>query len=457
MIDVEPLIRNEFARYDPLPASLDADWDDVLARVRSPRRSRRFSWRPLQVALAGIFAAITIASLATPLGAAIGRTFDGFAAWISGSPGTPASPEAQQAFERANARSWAAFPAGTQLRKLIETTASGSTFTLYGFRSGDALCLRLVASGPASGKTSSCAPLQALQSTNEPALVVASDQPFGTSRVPPGSPGYQPLLASATFGIASDGVQQVTLHGDDGTHQALVDSNAFLYIDEIPKRGVRIRSAEAVAVDGSTRALPLAAAPYGGNGSIAPDHMGAPQGPTGVDRRVSASTISWIVRRQDRGQPLDQQLLKRLTETTMTAVTFAREVQPDPDNPARVVFLIGTLKHSFHPDQQALCVFLLQGGGAGGGCGGLTQMLSEQPFNLGISLVSGADQYAYFSGMASDDVAAIKIYLANGTIEDVPLKDNAFAVPVSRALFPARVVAYDTQGRIIGNQLPPTN
>lgn len=59
--------------------------------------------------------------------------------------------------------------------------------------------------------------------------------------------------------------------------------------------------------------------------------------------------------------------------------------------------------------------------------------------------------------MASDDVAAIKIFLANGTIEDVRLKDNAFAVLVSRALFPARVVAYDTQGRIIGNQLPPTN
>ncbi|HET7127588.1 MAG TPA: hypothetical protein VFJ93_00760 [Gaiellaceae bacterium] len=141
----------------------------------------------------------------------------------------------------------------------------------------------------------------------------------------------------------------------------------------------------------------------------------------------------------------------------MSSVTFARVVQPDPANPARVAFLIGKLKRGFHTAEQSLCIFLLQGGAAGGGCGGLRQILSEQPFNLGVSLVSGADQYAYFSGMASDDVAALKIFLADGTIEDVPLKDNAFAVPVARALFPARVVAYDAEGRIIGNQLAPTN
>lgn len=458
MIDVESLIREEFTSAEPLPPQLEPDWAEVLARVQTPtRRGRRRQVRPLGLALAAALVGLTVAALATPLGAAIGRGLDGFSAWISGSPGTPASPQAQQAFERANARSWAGFPPGTELRKLIETRASGSTFTLYGFRSGDALCLRLVATGAAAGKTSSCAPLQALQGAKEPALVVASDEPFGSAQVPPGSPGYHPLLASATFGIASDGVQQVILHGDDGTHQATVESNAFLYIDEDPKLGVRIRSAEAVAADGSTTALPLAAAPYGGNGSIAPDHMGPPQGPTGVDRHVSGSTVSWIEQRQDRGQPLDPQLLKRLTETTMTSVTFAREVQPDPANPARIVFLVGTLTHSFHPDQQSLCVFLLQGGGAGGGCGALREMLSEQPFNLGISLVSGADQYAYFSGMASDEVAALKIFLANGTIENVPLKDNAFAVPVARALFPARVVAYGAQGEIIGNEVAPTS
>src|SRR5581483_10732098 len=228
MIDVEPLIRDEFATRDPLPASLRGDWGDVLSRVQRPTRQR--GRRPLQLLIAAAAAGLAVACLATPLGAALGRGLDGFSAWLTGSPGTPASPQAQQAFEQANARSWAGFPAGTELRKLIDTSANGSTFTLYGFRSGDALCLRLVATGPAAGKTSSCAPVQALQSANEPALVVASDEPFGAAPVPPGSAGYRPLLASATFGIVSDGVQQVILHGDDGTHQATVQSNAFLYI-----------------------------------------------------------------------------------------------------------------------------------------------------------------------------------------------------------------------------------
>jgi hypothetical protein len=448
MIDVEPLIREQLSELDPLPASLAEDWADVLSRVRGAQRGwRRDQARPLRLALAAAVIAVGIAGVATPLGAAIGRTFDGFSAWITGSPGTPASPQAQQAFEEANARSWSGFPPGSELRKLIETETGGSTFTLYGFRSGDALCLRLVATGPIAGANESCAPVQALQSAKEPALVVASDEPFGMAR---------PKFASATFGIASDGVTNVILHGDDGAHEAIVNSNAFLYIDENPKLGVRIRSAEAAAADGSTQALALAVAPYGGNGSIAPDHMGPAQGPAGVDRQPSASTVAWIEHREDRGEPLDPQLLKRLTGTVMDSVTFARVVQPDLANPARVAFLVGKMKRSLQPKQESLCVFLLQGGGAGGGCGTLTEMLSKQPFNLGVSLVSGADQYAYFAGMASDEVAAIKIFLADGTIEEVPLKDNAFAVPVARALFPARVVAYDAHGQIIGNEVAPT-
>lgn len=451
MIDVEPLIREAFVRLDPLPLGGEGDWRDVLGRVERPRRRAPIARRALQVAVAAV-AALAIASITTPLGAAIGRGFDGFSAWISGSPGTPASPEAQKAFEQANARSWAGFPPGTELRKLIETTASGSSFTLYGFRSGDALCLRLVATGPARGANESCAPLQALQSAKEPALVVASDEPYGLPRLPPGSHGYEPSLAIATFGIASDGVKAVILHGDDGTHRAIVSSNAFLYIDENPKKpNVKIRSAEAVARNGSTTPLLLAIAPFGANGTPAPDHFALPQGPTHLDRRVSGGSVSWIEHREDRGRPIEPKILKRMREGPLTDVTFAREVQPDAANPARVAVLIGKLAHDrFQPGRQALCVFLVQGGGAGGGCGGLGDMFAFEPFSLGTWLADGSDQYSYFSGIVSDDVARLEIFLTNGTIEDVPLKDNAFAVPVARALFPVRVVAYDSASRIIG-------
>ena len=111
----------------------------------------------------------------TPLGAAIERTLDGFSAWLTGEPGTPASEQEQNAFDQANARSCAAFPAGTELRKLLVTRSAGATFTLYGFRGGESLCLRLVADGAVEGTSTSCAPLRALRTAKAPALVVATD------------------------------------------------------------------------------------------------------------------------------------------------------------------------------------------------------------------------------------------------------------------------------------------
>jgi hypothetical protein len=463
MFDVEQLIRNEFSNRDPLPPGANGDWQDVLNRVeeRGPRsrllvarRVRGWNGRSLRVAIAVVFA-LVVGSVATPLGAAIGRSFDGFSAWVTGAPGTPASSVAQQAFDKENARSWAGFPAGTELRKLIETKASGSRFTLYGFKSGDALCLRLVATGPAAGGTESCAPLQTLQSAKEPALVVASDEPFGVSRLAPNKSGYRPALASATFGIASDRVKQVILGGDDGVHQALVVSNSFLYVDAGPKLGVRVHSAEAVVANGSKVALPLAAAPFGAKGTAPPHHAALPKGPTQVDREVGDGTVSWINNREDRGQPIAPGVLERMRQGALTNVTFAREVQPDPANPARVAFLIGDAAldpfHRLKPNQQELCVFLVvQRPGGSGSCSGLPVKLDSEPFALDSFLFGTGDQYNYFSGLVSDEVAQLKIFLTNGVIEDVPLKDNAFAVPVARALFPVRVVAYDSSGQVIG-------
>lgn len=458
MIDVEPLIRDEFSSLDPLPPGAEGDWQDVLMRVQRQQRRRLrivghqrpgIARRPVQIAVAAV-AALAIVSTATPLGAAIGRTFDGFSAWLTGSPGTPASPEAQQAFEEANARSWAAFPPGTELRKLIETTAGGSTFTLYGFRSGDTLCLRLVATGPAAGANESCAPLQALQSASDPALVIATDEPFGISQVPAGNPADHPQFARATFGIASDGVKEVTLGGEDGSHQAIVASNAFLYVDANTTGDDSIRSAEAVAADGATTTLPLVAAPSGSDGTPAPDHIALPQGPAHVERNVRPGTISWIEKGQGRGQPIDPEAVAKMAQGALTDVTFAREVQPDPANPARVAFLIGKTAGGLHKGRHALCVFFVHGRTASGSCGTLQGVFAVEPFSFDSFLLGTGDQWDYFSGTVSDDVATLKLFLTNGTIETVPLKDNAFAVPVARALFPVRVVAYDSASRIIG-------
>jgi hypothetical protein len=49
----------------------------------------------------------------------------------------------------------------------------------------------------------------------------------------------------------------------------------------------------------------------------------------------------------------------------------------------------------------------------------------------------------------SDDVSRITLYLADGSTVPVPFADNLFYVRTARASFPARVVAYDSAGRVI--------
>src|SRR5882672_5455308 len=83
-------------------------------------------------------------------------------------------------------------------------------------------------------------------------------------------------------------------------------------------------------------------------------------------------------------------------------------------------------------------------------------MFESGAMTLGVSQAVGSDQYVYISGAVSDDVAALKIFLAHGTTIDASLVDNAYALPLPRALFPARVVAYDARGRIVANKLAPS-
>src|SRR3712207_5458222 len=121
-MDVEPLIREELGRVVPATSGGGPDWGDVLRRARSTRRWRR----RLPAALIAA-AAMAAAAAATPLGGAVVRTADDFSAWLFGEPGVPASGEEQRAFERANERSWASFPDGPKLRRLLVAEAAGGT------------------------------------------------------------------------------------------------------------------------------------------------------------------------------------------------------------------------------------------------------------------------------------------------------------------------------------------
>ena len=102
-----------------------------------------------------------------------------------------------------------------------------------------------------------------------------------------------------------------------------------------------------------------------------------------------------------------------------------------------------------------LCETNVEGRATGGGCDPLAIAFKRWPFMMGLYTGLGGDQYSVMSGIASDDVASLRLYLGDGGVARVPLRDNAFATLVSRARFPIRLVAYDQAGRVIGIQSMP--
>ena len=424
------------------------EWDDVLHRAGERRGA---GWRRRALVIA--FAAAALAGLAvSPVGTAIADGVGGFASWLRGEPGSPATPAEQQAFEAANERTWVGFAPGTKLRRLIETKSDDTTLTLYGFRSGDALCLRLVASGEKSATSTYCAPLRVLQTDRAPAVVVATDEGIGSADVAPNEDGYVPAAYSATFGIASDGVQRVALHGDEGTHQALLGGNAFLYVDDHPKLGARVRSAEAVAANGARAELPLQAAPFGYFDLAAPPKGQAP-GPTQVERKVDGGSIGWVERDEPRGDPLPSSRIGRpfleRPGGLRQHLLLARTVQPDPDDYLRVGVVAVSPGYTLQDRRAMLCALLIDRDGTSGGCSPADRLFDRAPFTFGSSS-SGSSQYSVLSGLASDEVAKLVLFsLRAGTVE-VPLRDNAWLVRVASGDYPLRLVAYDHEGRVIG-------
>ena len=425
----------------------NAEWDDVLRRAGKHCEA---GWRrrPLVIALAAV-ALVGVAF--SPVGTAVADGIGGFAAWIRGEPGSPASPAEQRAFERANERTWVGFAPGTKLRRLIETRIGGTTFRLYGFRSGDALCLRLVGSGAESGTSTYCAPLRALQTDRAPAVVVATDEGIGLADVAPNEDGYVPSAYSATFGISSDGVQKIVVHADDGTRQALLGGNAFLYVDDHPKLGTRVRNAEAVAANGAQAELPVQAAPFGYFDLAAPPKGQAP-GPTEVERQVEGGSIGWVEHDESRGDPLPRNRIGLpflRPGGQRQHLLLARTIQPDPHDYLRVGVVALSPGESLQVPGSLLCAITFDRDGGGGGCSNADQAFDRKPFTFGSSS-SGGSQYSVLAGLASDDVARLELFSLRGGRIEVPLRDNAWLVRVASGDYPLRLVAYDSGGRVIG-------
>jgi hypothetical protein len=447
VIDVEPLIISGLDRLIPLPSGDRANWHDVLTAAGVKPRPRVTRNR-LVLAVAVLAAAGAVVA-ATPVGAALGRGFDTFSTWLTGSPGKQSSPTEQRAFDRAT-RSWVGFPQGTKLRRLVQTSTGGATFTLYGFRGAGALCLRLVVTGSASARTLACPPLSALRGDRQPALVVAANYAVGTTQQTSNGPftfGVPRFMV--TFGVVADGVRRVELNRSDGTTaHSIVNGDTFLVVDSSASRVTH-----AWATAGSRR-VPLSL-------TVSPTPFGFPQttgpqltvhGPATVQRLVHGGAIRWLARREPRGTavpPTVHHIVGVLPD-----VIFHREITPNSSAPERMVVSVrpaGSAYFSGHlRNKLQVCAEVVGGRfGGGGGCWPAGRLFSTAPFSFGAAEQQGG-QTVTMAGLASDDVAKLTLYLATGRTVSVPLHDNGYITSAVKADYPLRLVAYDSEGRVIG-------
>jgi hypothetical protein len=127
-----------------------------------------------------------------------------------------------------------------------------------------------------------------------------------------------------------------------------------------------------------------------------------------------------------------------------------RLLQPDANDFIRIAVAAVSPSDTMADPQSGVCFFLIEQQGIGGSCAiPLTDLFKRGPFTFSAG-GSGSSQYSLVNGMASDDVAAIKIFLGNGGVLKAALRDNFYVARIARSDYPIRTVAYDTDGRVIG-------
>lgn len=451
MLDVEPVIKGELEHLAG-GAEPAGDWADVLARAGARRRPGR--GRALLL-LAAAIAALVVAAIA------VAASFGGFQSWLSGEPGKPASPNQQAAFERVT-RSWHGFPHATQLRELVTADVRGVHYELDGFRGAGSLCLRFVATGSASTAQLACAPLADLRAARAPGLVLQADEAIGksASTVTEGPMTLPRPVAAVTFGVLADGVQRVAItHRRPAATQVFVAGDAFVAIT--PGLSPFNVTTKIVASAGkASAAIPFvpSGAPLSAPVSVA---LPKPTGPIAVQRKVTGGAIRWFARREPRGTAVPASLQSVLG--TGKGVAFARLITPDPSQPERMIVSIRPAGSAYFGgrlrNDRQVCSELVGGRYQATGCWPAGRMFSTAPFTFGLEVQRGG-QVDVVSGLASDDVATMKLFPAIGGPRPIALHDNGYYVAATLEDLPIRIVAYDHAGRVVGDKvftgsLPP--
>jgi hypothetical protein len=67
-----------------------------------------------------------------------------------------------------------------------------------------------------------------------------------------------------------------------------------------------------------------------------------------------------------------------------------------------------------------------------------------------VMMSNEGDRFVRIAGAAADGVRRVVVFLNDGQRQQAFLRDNLFTALVAAAQFPARVVAYDASGRVVG-------
>jgi hypothetical protein len=380
---VNETLEHTLPPIDPAP-----NWEDVLRRAHRARRRR---------VVAGCAVAFALCVTSVAVAAALG----GFHAWLRGTPGRPASASAQRAFSVGH-RSWLGFPATTQLRELTRTRVAGQTYVLYGFRSGDSLCLRLDASdlGRTIGPT--CAPVSTVTHVSAPIVVVEAQTGFVDRASRP--------VATAGFGIAADDVAAVTVRTTESTYPARVDGNAYLWIESEPPTSERLLKLTAHLKNGHRVSIvPRSLFRLDTSRTTAPPPA---RGPSRVQARIPRPHLSHT------GPTKPDPLSNIAVETNGAGLRLIIDGKTTAESSLGPLFAHGPIE------------FMIAG--------------------------IGSDRFLTVAGVAADGVTRITVYLADGERQTAALRNNAFTATVPAVYGPIRVVALDRRHRVVGvRTFPP--
>lgn len=441
MTSFETRIQSVLVQTVPLPTDAGRDWEDVLARSAAwarPARTRRLAY---SVAFAAVAA---IVLFATPLGAAIARGFGDFSGWLSGRAGTPVSNSERRTIERL---SWELFPKGAKLKRLITLSRDGIDYKLYGYQAGGMFCLRL-ATSPALLAQTSCAPRSDLISKRKPVLPLYVDAPVvGQKKV--GGWMVSVKKSSVTFGIVSDGVTAVRARTRSGKLFGVVASDSFLIIN--PGAGSRLRSVSASDAGGDVIAIPIAGPPKSSTWDNGALMNKPPSGPAFrmAKQQITGVKIGWLDRREPRGTAVPRSIPEFEPGTT-----FARLLAPDPDGAVRIAV-------SLHRNGNiCMSIVLPQSEMAGDGeaCtvkrvlnwGGWPDVTTADFLWRQAVTITEGDQYVTNAGFVDDHISRMMLLLVSGQRVPVPVKDNTFVYMVPRTEYPVLLLAYNSEGRIVG-------